>query len=102
MNPVRRVHQEDYQPADVVFANLRLHGCQDIRSVLNRGILDTQPLARGGYGAVYFGTLRDGTPVAIKIIEPSFHENQVEEVDKTFKVSIHSYLVDLVVCSDHV
>ncbi|CAE7168345.1 unnamed protein product [Rhizoctonia solani] len=45
------------------------HGCDDITSALDLRHCQHHPFARGGFGVVYQGVLKDGRRVAIKCIE---------------------------------
>ncbi|EUC63326.1 tyrosine kinase domain protein [Rhizoctonia solani AG-3 Rhs1AP] len=45
------------------------HGCNNITANIDLQNCNIYPSARGGFGAVYRGALRDGRPIAIKCIE---------------------------------
>ncbi|CAE6460784.1 unnamed protein product [Rhizoctonia solani] len=52
---------------------LTKHGCYDLTELLDQSACSRYPIANGGLGDVFYGRLRDGTPVAIKTIR-SYHE----------------------------
>ncbi|QRV98462.1 Serine/threonine-protein kinase [Ceratobasidium sp. AG-Ba] len=49
-----------------VILHLGDHGCQDLSDQLDVASCSNYPLSSGGFGDIYYGMLRDNTPVAIK------------------------------------
>ncbi|KAG9100243.1 phosphatidylinositol-binding protein scs2 [Ceratobasidium sp. UAMH 11750] len=56
------------------------HGCQDITGTLDPSACGEYPISSGGFGDVYKGKLRDGSPIAIKcmriVVNPDSPEDQ--------------------------
>ncbi|KDN41734.1 hypothetical protein RSAG8_07265, partial [Rhizoctonia solani AG-8 WAC10335] len=75
--------------SESIAACLVQYGCTDITANLELQCCHILPFARGGFGAVYWGVLKDGQPIAIKCVE-SFNGNEVNvsEHGKNLKVSI--------------
>ncbi|KAG8728627.1 phosphatidylinositol-binding protein scs2 [Ceratobasidium sp. 414] len=67
-------------PLSDVVSLLVEHGCQDITEKLDPSAHGEYPVSSGGFGDVYKGRLRDGSPIAIKcmkiIINPYSAEHQ--------------------------
>ncbi|KAJ1310556.1 hypothetical protein OPQ81_007286 [Rhizoctonia solani] len=53
---------------DEVLHELHLHGCKNITPYLNRSMSGDKPVASGGFGNVYRGTLNNGTEVGLKCV----------------------------------
>lgn len=61
------------------------HNCPDITHLLDLPQCGTQPIAGGGFGDIYWGTLNDGTNVAIKCVRTFFGSDA--EGSKALEVS---------------
>ncbi|KAG8740303.1 phosphatidylinositol-binding protein scs2 [Ceratobasidium sp. 414] len=72
-------------PLSDVISLLVEHGCQDITEKLDPSAHGEYPVSSGGFGDVYKGRLRDGSPIAIKcmrvIIDP-YSEVHMVMVDR--------------------
>ncbi|KAG8794233.1 hypothetical protein FRC12_000085 [Ceratobasidium sp. 428] len=68
-----------------IIKSLHSHGCRDISQQLDASSFSPRPVSRGGFSDIYFGRLRDGTPIAIKtvFIHNSDHEQERKYLKRT-------------------
>ncbi|CUA71460.1 Putative serine/threonine-protein kinase/receptor R831 [Rhizoctonia solani] len=67
---LRKIIDYPMQCADVARLLMK-DGCSDLTASLKQSACSDGPIVHGGSGDVFYGNLRDGTPVAIKTIRDS-------------------------------
>ncbi|KAG8739097.1 hypothetical protein FRC10_006137 [Ceratobasidium sp. 414] len=66
-----------------IILHLTSSGCQNLTSQLDPVSFSAQPVARGGFGDVYCGALRDNRKVAIKVLRvPLDPDDELDKVPK--------------------
>ncbi|KAG9127453.1 hypothetical protein FRC07_013636 [Ceratobasidium sp. 392] len=73
-----------------VVGQLRKRGCPDLTGSLDPYSFLPQPISRGGFGEVHRGKLRDGTPIAVKIMYAHGEYEESKHVKHTAR-EVHTW-----------
>ncbi|QRW26571.1 Tyrosine kinase specific for activated [Rhizoctonia solani] len=79
-------------PINEIMVHLQEHGCKNVTEDLDLHKCSQYPVASGGFGDVFYGTLRNGSPVAIKCLR-IFVGTQEEEGKRQLRRAAHEIYI---------